>query len=145
VLARPIRTARSGASPKWISGLPRIELLIGLRKSGDVVGGVLEGDELATVGQGNGIHQKDASSLVSAHLDDEYLILLPRDRNDLRVLPKRTELVRHLTVATCGRTKPPRDAWTQRALPAQKGKKFSCCGKPTTAKPNHPLARVESV
>ena len=47
------------------------------------------------------------------------------------------------TGATCDRTKPSRDAWKQRALPDQDGKKFACGRKtkPTTAKPNHPLAR----
>jgi hypothetical protein len=32
----------------------------------------------------------------------------------------------HHTVATCNRTKPPPDAWTQHALPDQDEKKFSC-------------------
>ena len=50
-------------------------------------------------------------------------------------------------VASCDRTKPSRDAWTQRDLPDQDGKKLSHDRqlKPTTAKPNHPLARVEKL
>ena len=53
----------------------------------------------------------------------------------------KTVNIRH-SVATCDRTKPLRDAWTQRALPDQDGKKFSCgrMTKPRTGKPNHPLA-----
>jgi hypothetical protein len=36
-------------------GLPLLEMLFCLGKLLDIVGGVLEGDELATAGQGNGI------------------------------------------------------------------------------------------
>jgi hypothetical protein len=36
-------------------GLPLLEILLGLRELLDVFGGVLEGDELATAGQGNEI------------------------------------------------------------------------------------------
>jgi len=36
-------------------GLPLLEILLGLGKLLDIVRGVLEGDELAATGQGNGI------------------------------------------------------------------------------------------
>jgi len=36
-------------------GLPLLEILLGLGKLLDIVRGVLEGDELAAAGQGNGI------------------------------------------------------------------------------------------
>jgi hypothetical protein len=60
-LSRPIRaimvgplssTTRSRAST---GGLPLLEILLGLGKLLDIVCGVLEGNEAAATGQGNGI------------------------------------------------------------------------------------------
>jgi hypothetical protein len=48
-------TTRSRAST---AGLPLLEILLGLGKLPDRVRGVLEGDELATAGQGNGIVER---------------------------------------------------------------------------------------
>ncbi len=43
---------------RFYRGLPLLEILLGLGKLLDIVRGVLEGDELATAGQGNGIVER---------------------------------------------------------------------------------------
>ena len=43
---------------RFYRGLPLLEILLGLGKLLDIVRGVLEGDELATAGQGSGIVER---------------------------------------------------------------------------------------
>src|SRR5882724_2485623 len=48
-------------------GLPLLEILLGLGKLLDIVGGVFEGGELATAGQGNGIVERPFPTLRKFH------------------------------------------------------------------------------
>ena len=51
-------------------GLPLLEILLGLGKLLDILGGVLDGDDLATAGQGNGIVER--SQLAAARAARRY-------------------------------------------------------------------------
>jgi hypothetical protein len=51
-----------GADQASDGGLPLVELLFGLRKSGDVVSGIFEGDELSTIGQRDRIVERSLPS-----------------------------------------------------------------------------------
>jgi hypothetical protein len=73
------------------SGLPLIELLVGLRKSGDVVAGVFEGDETAAIRQHNRIQPRSAFTprpdLPGTASDNLERVTRQRPLQRLRLIP----------------------------------------------------------
>jgi hypothetical protein len=67
------------------SGLPFVELLIGLRKHGDVAASVFKGDELAAIGQHDRVVERSFPALRGFHQSGRSYSTLPCHSARIRV------------------------------------------------------------